>query len=1134
MWNRLSFVIKFDEDGILNSSRVLRFRLLGAVCFLLAFSASAFSRGAEVDAAVAKPTTEIDLSAWGFRGLPSLERFTLRGNVTVNFLDSNRLLITFDARKLMRRLPECPPTHQDRIIHAEVFDLASSKVIKESEWYVHDKRRYLWPLTPGRFVLRKLNSLYELDSDLHETLLTSFSSDLLWADTTPDGKQIVTETPLGGTSETKRAETNGKPQIDHDQRARVKVDFLNASSLAVERTMQATGVLELGATSSGYADVTRNSRGNVWLVRFGPSLEQRQRVARVKSPCAPDLLFPTSNTVLIGRCSANSPDYSVSVFSLRGYPLWRQRWPQLNHFPAIARSEDGSRFAIGTITSSREPSPVVANDEDSPGWPDVEQDIRIFETASGKLILSARVKSVVLKNPNFALAPEGNRFALLDGSILKVYDLPPMPPEERAKYVAMAADAPGLSPPAVDSAAIDTDTVGMSGSSDSDEDAGAGDPDLLAAPPKPSTTAGAPVDIPAASAAMNPSTSPNSASAATTPDRGQAPVSTFKAAVKEVVVDVVVTDTRGHPVKGLSPEDFQIEEDWRPQKIKYFHEFAGSVEAATAIPPTNKTEVPPNVFSNNVTPRPDQPLVVVVLDFVNTLFEDQQYAKDQLLKFLRKKPNGMQFALFLLASRLELLHGFTADENVLVATVNSKKSGGRNSRQLEPTIDMTTLIQANKDRAAQQFSNQIVVQQLEHLQAETRAWDLDRRVALTIDALSQLARYAAGVQGRKNVVWLSGSFPRGFFPNMALNSDVPTSFSAEVRTYGDQLRKVTNQLAEAHVAVYPVDVRGNLGDSIYAAETNVNPLTPAAPGSQAQGPPGRTPPPPGAGTTTAMSLQSPSALQQQFEQNRDSRAAEQATMDEVADGTGGKAFYNTNGIQQAIEAAVEQGSEYYMFSYSPDNVKFDGGFRKLRVSLARRGYHLAYRHGYYANPPEAPIKNSSELAQEIGLSGMQLAAPQSHQLVFAARVVPVGKPVKRAAVQGSETVTGPEKKTEVQHYSIDYAIAGPQLGFTLNGELRHAVLDFIVSAFRDDGSNVARTAVQTTSDLKPSVYQDVIVGGLRMHQEVDVPVNAVSLRLGVMDELARHLGTVELPLPLKTPADESDDRGRRLPPVEPD
>jgi hypothetical protein len=55
----------------------------------LALSFSAFSQGAEVDAANARPTKEIDMSAWGFRGLPPLERFTFRSNVTVNFLDDN-------------------------------------------------------------------------------------------------------------------------------------------------------------------------------------------------------------------------------------------------------------------------------------------------------------------------------------------------------------------------------------------------------------------------------------------------------------------------------------------------------------------------------------------------------------------------------------------------------------------------------------------------------------------------------------------------------------------------------------------------------------------------------------------------------------------------------------------------------------------------------------------------------------------------------------------------------------------------------------------------------------------------------------------------------------------------------------
>jgi hypothetical protein len=137
----------------------------------------------------------------------------------------------------------------------------------------------------------------------------------------------------------------------------------------------------------------------------------------------------------------------------------------------------------------------------------------------------------------------------------------------------------------------------------------------------------------------------------------------------------------------------------------------------------------------------------------------------------------------------------------------------------------------------------------------------------------------------------------------------------------------------------------------------------------------------------------------------------------------------------------------------------------------------------------------------------------------------VGKPVKGSAAQ---------KKVEVQHYAIDYAVAGPQLGLTPNGTMQRATLDFMASAFNDDGSIATRTAFKTTSDLKPAAYQDMIIGGLRMHQEVDVPANAVSLRLGVLDELSRHFGSLELPLPLKAPPDEAAARARALPPIEPD
>ena len=157
------------------------FRILGSMLLWSAFSITCLGQGAGFDSALAPPTREVDLSAWGFRNLAPVERFRYRANVSVHFLDNNRLLLTFNTqRKLMRRSEECPPTQMCRFIHAVVFDLASSKVVAETDWYLHDYRPYVWPLSPGRVLLRRSKSLYLLDAELHETLLKEFPSELLW------------------------------------------------------------------------------------------------------------------------------------------------------------------------------------------------------------------------------------------------------------------------------------------------------------------------------------------------------------------------------------------------------------------------------------------------------------------------------------------------------------------------------------------------------------------------------------------------------------------------------------------------------------------------------------------------------------------------------------------------------------------------------------------------------------------------------------------------------------------------------------------------------------------------------------------------------------------------------------------
>ena len=63
-----------------------------------------------------------------------------------------------------------------------------------------------------------------------------------------------------------------------------------------------------------------------------------------------------------------------------------------------------------------------------------------------------KTKTAFLKNENYSLSPDGRRFAVVDENKLYLYDLPQMTTEERARYVAMNADAPDLNAPTASSA----------------------------------------------------------------------------------------------------------------------------------------------------------------------------------------------------------------------------------------------------------------------------------------------------------------------------------------------------------------------------------------------------------------------------------------------------------------------------------------------------------------------------------------------------------------------------------------------------------------------------------------------------------------------------------------------------------
>jgi VWFA-related protein len=246
----------------------------------------------------------------------------------------------------------------------------------------------------------------------------------------------------------------------------------------------------------------------------------------------------------------------------------------------------------------------------------------------------------------------------------------------------------------------------------------------------------------------------------------------FKTSVRRVIVDVVVSDSFGRPVSGLKADDFAVKEDGQPQKVRSFdvHDFDPLSDSLPKLP----AALPANTFVN-VPAGPERgPLYVLLLDLLNMEISDQPTARKQLLEFIRNKPDGTRFAIFVLSDRLYQVQGFTEDRKVLVEAVDPKNPHSR-----IPKIFLYA--------------------------------DNYRPYISTPGVFAQIGNYLADLPGRKNLIWFSGSFPSAIVassdPNIeALNVD-------------DQIKEATDSLTRGRVAVYPVDVRGVVAMSPMASDS---------------------------------------------------------------------------------------------------------------------------------------------------------------------------------------------------------------------------------------------------------------------------------------------------------------------------
>jgi len=363
------------------------------------------------------------------------------------------------------------------------------------------------------------------------------------------------------------------------------------------------------------------------------------------------------------------------------------------------------------------------------------------------------------------------------------------------------------------------------------------------------------------------------------PDSSQTP--SFHSKVRVVLLDVVVTD-KDEPVSGLKKEDFQVFEDGAPQKISYFEEHKGLAPTQVKLP-----SLPSNVFTNYPVTKSQGAANVLLLDTLNTPMQDQAFVRGQMIKYLRKLTPGERMAVFSLGSRLRILQGFTDNPANLLSVLNDKESVGTHASSLLVTDSEKNANRELLAHLAMSMASAETIDAVRRFQQDNADARNNERVEITLQALQDLARYLSEIPGRKNVIWFSSSFPISVFPHAEETGRVNNA-----QLYATDVANTAKLLTANQVAIYPISATGLTTDGLYSAAFRRGP-------SIAQG-------------------------------NRE-RATNQIAMESLAKDTGGEAFYNTNGLAQAVTRVVNEGTHYYTLTYTPTNTKMDGKFRKIHL-----------------------------------------------------------------------------------------------------------------------------------------------------------------------------------------------------------